>query len=106
MFKAGLILLIISSMLIPAVVFAGGIELHSEPGVCPGDPAGGGELGPANTPDELTPSVKLTFILLPVPSSSGFVYNPTLIPVVVKQDDFLKNTELQISYFSHRQEGL
>ena len=102
MFKTGLILLIISSMLMPATVFAGGIELHSDPGVCPGDPAGGGETSPARTPDELVPIVTTTFMYLPVISGSGFVCNPVLIPVVVKQDEISKNAESQTSYAKHR----
>jgi len=100
MFKTGFILLIISSMLIPAAAFAGGIELHSE-GVCPGDPNEGGELGPADTQEKLTPTVEITFLLLPI-SNNNIVYNPILIPLVVKHDERLKNVDLQISYANHR----
>jgi len=101
MFKTGLILLIISSMLIPATVFAGGIELHSDPGVCPGDPAGG-EFGPAKTPDNLTSTVEITFVFLPVIPNSGIACNPILIPVVVEQNEYSKNAESQTSYAKHR----
>ncbi len=101
MFKTVLILLIISSILIPVAVSAGGVEVHSEPGACPGDPEGG-ELSPVKTPDELTPAVKTIFIFLPVPSSSWFVCNPVLIPIVVRQDVYSKPADLQISYVNHR----
>lgn len=102
MFKTPLILLIISSMLIPTMVFAGGFEVHSEIGATPGDPGGGGDLGPAKTPDDLTPAVNITFVLLPVPSNSWFVYNLILIPIVVEQEEYSKNTDQQKSYLNQR----
>jgi len=102
MFKTGFILLIISSMLIPVIVFAGGIELHSDPGACPGDPSGGGETSPSKALEQLIPAVKIVYISLPVPSSSGNICYLILIPVAVKQDEYSKNSNLQLSYSNHR----
>ncbi|MCP4143713.1 MAG: hypothetical protein GY752_00355 [bacterium] len=101
MFKTVLILLIISSMLIPTMLFAGGIELHSEPGVCSGDPEGG-ELGPAKTPVKLISTVEIIFVFLPVISNSGIACNPILIPVVIEQYENSKDAESQTSYPNHR----
>jgi len=50
----------------------------------------------------LVPIVTTTFMYLPVISGSGFVCNPVLIPVVVKQDEISKNEDLQLSYSNHR----
>jgi len=50
----------------------------------------------------LVPIVTTTFMYLPVISGSGFVCNPVLIPVVVKQDEISKNAESQTSYAKHR----